>query len=61
MSEKNIALLVVLFMFIIGSFLFTTAIYAIVAWSFGIQFSWKYAIGIWFILYVLKSLFGAKK
>ena len=42
---------------VLASFLFTAALYAVVAWAFGITFSWAHALGIWIILGVVSSVF----
>ncbi len=56
MKEAMLYFIIFLLILVI-SFLFTAGLYWIVAWAFDFAFSWKYAIGIWVALFIIKSIF----
>lgn len=47
------------------SFGITSALVYGICWAFGIAFTWKLAIGLWFVFIILRSIFnysgGSKK
>lgn len=62
--EDNI-LVGILIILIIGvligvSWVVTCLLVKLVAWCFGLAFSWKVATGIWVVLFILKSTFKGK-
>ncbi len=57
------ALMVILFIVaLLGvAFLFSVGLTWVICWAFGLQFSWKIAVGVWILVIILKSIFGARK
>lgn len=43
------------------SFGITSSVVYGICWAFGLNFTWKIAIGIWLVLYILKSIFKSNK
>ncbi len=54
---KAILYFIIVLLVLVVSFLFTAGLYWVVAWAFDFAFSWKYALGIWVALFVIKSIF----
>lgn len=53
-------LLAVLLLLITGavSFLITAGIVWVICWAFGFLFTWKLVIGIWAVLFLLRTVFN---
>ena len=42
-------------------FLLSALLVKMVCWAFGLQFAWKYVVGIWAILLLVRSIFKQNK
>ena len=64
MLEKIIAIIlgVAIFVGVLAlSFVATSAIIYGICWAFHLTFTWRYALGIWLILLILRSIFRSGK
>lgn len=53
------ALILIIFISLIAfNFLLTAGLYALVAWCFGLVFSWKIALGIWIVASIICTVTG---
>lgn len=50
----------IILVFILSFGVTSSVVYGI-CWAFGLNFTWKIAIGIWLVLYILKSIFKSNK
>lgn len=56
--KKGIVYIVIIIIAMIISFFLAAGLVRLSCWAFDFDFTWKLAVGVWAVIWLLKSIFG---